>query len=113
MARGAAAVAFHFEVEIGEQLREELEKRCNALSDEFPEITRIDITLSEDGAAYAASGHVTGKGTEAAGHASGPEPEVAADQLFDTLRVRLRKIHDKRIFARRREAQRKSPRRTP
>jgi ribosome-associated translation inhibitor RaiA len=111
MTRGTAAVGFRFDVDVDDQLREGLERRCEALSAEFPEITHMEIALAEDGTGYEASGHVTGKGTEVAGHASGPEPEVAADRLLDTLRSRLRKVHDKRIFARRREAQKKSPRR--
>jgi ribosomal subunit interface protein len=111
MTKGAASVAFHFDVEITDELRETIDKRCAALSEEFPEITHIEIGLSEDGAGFEASGHVTGKNTEVAGHGSGPEAGVAADQLLDTLRTRLRKLHDKRIFAKRREAQKKNPRR--
>jgi len=106
------ATQLHFNLPVDDELRESLETRCQALAAEFPEITHIDVTLAEDGAGCAASGHVTGKNTEVAGHANAPDPELAADKLLDTLRHQLRRVHDKRIFARRREAQRTHPRRT-
>jgi ribosome-associated translation inhibitor RaiA len=105
------ALAIHWTLEADESLRDQVEQRCRTLAREFPEITHLDVTLSEEGAGYAASGHVTGKGTEVAGHATAPEPELAAEKLLDTLRLRLRRTHDKRIFTRRREAQKKNPKR--
>jgi ribosome-associated translation inhibitor RaiA len=105
------ALAIHWTLEADETLREDIEERCRTLAREFPEITRLDITLSEEGAGFAASGHVTGKATEVAGHASAPEPALAAEKLLDTLRQRLRRTHDKRIFTRRREAQKNNPKR--
>ena len=105
------AVAMHYNVETEEELRESLEKRSRALADEFPEITHVEITLSSDGDGCLATGHVTGKSTEVASHASGTDPARAADRLIDTLKQQLRRSHDKRIFAHRRDAQKNHPRR--
>jgi ribosomal subunit interface protein len=93
-------------------LREHVEQRIAELGNEFPEVTRIEITLSEDGASYTAHGRVTGKNTEVAPHATGaPEPRPALDALLDKIERQLRRAHDKRIFAQRREAQRDPPKR--
>ena len=106
------AVVIHVNVEIEDDLREELEKRSRALSGEFPELTHVEITLSPDGDGCHATGHVTGKNTELAGHANASEPHHAVDRLIDTLKQQLRRNHDKRIFSRRREAQKNHPRRS-
>ena len=93
-------------------LREHVEKRLAALADEFPEVTRFEITLSEDGAGFSAHGHVTGKSTEVAPHsAAASEARPALDSLLDRIERQLRRVHDKRIFAQRREAQRDPPKR--
>jgi ribosome-associated translation inhibitor RaiA len=105
------AVAIHFNLEVEEELKEELENRSRALFTEFPELTHVEITLSADGDGCLATGHVTGKSTELASHANADEPSHAADRLIDTLKQQLRRTHDKRIFAHRREAQKSHPRR--
>ena len=81
------------------------------LAEEFPETTRVEVILSSDGASWTAHGHVTGNHTEVAGHGDASELAVAADKLLEQLARQLRKIHDKKIFAQRREAQRASVRR--
>lgn len=96
-----------------EELRVDLEARCHTLAGEFPELTHVELTLTPEGMGHAATGHVTGKSTQLATHAAGGEPGHAADRLLDTLRQQLRKSHEKRIFARRRDAQLKNPKREP
>ena len=101
-----AVVAIHFRDEaIEEEMREALEQRCQHLADEFPELTHLEVTLTPDGVGHTASGHATGKSTEVATHAEGEEPRHAVDGLLHKMRQQLRRTHDKRIFARRREAQ--------
>ena len=95
----------------GERLRERLEERCRALAVEFPETTHFEIALAADGAGFTAHGHVTGDHTEVAAQATAAEPAPAADKLMDALERQLRRLHDKKIFARRRSAQRESRRR--
>ncbi len=112
MAR-AANVLIHFkDIDSDEEARSHIEKRCEHLAEEFHEVTRFEITLSEDGVALRADGHVTGKGTDVATHASGNSCSIAADQLLDKVERQLRRVHDKRIFSQRREAQREPPKRT-
>jgi ribosomal subunit interface protein len=94
-----------------EEVRQQLETRLRALAEEFPETTRFEITLAPDGAGHTAHAHVTGKSTEIAPHASGSKLALAADRLVDKIERQLRRIHDKRIFLHRREAQRKPPKR--
>ena len=94
-----------------ERVRETLEKGCARLTEEFPEIVRCELTLSPDGAGHTAHAHVTGRGMEIATHEQAIDVRQAADRLIDTLERQLRKAHEKRVFARRREAQRESSRR--
>ena len=94
------------EIEDEELLKKSIEKHCERLASEFHEIRKIEITLSPDGAGYLAHGHATGKGTNVATQAEAGEPRPAIDLVFDKVERQLRKIHDKRIFSQRREAQR-------
>jgi ribosomal subunit interface protein len=95
-----------------DELKEHVEKRVAQLSEEFPEVTRFEITLSEDGVGFTAHGHVTGKSTEIAPHSAiAPEPRPALDQMFEKVERQLRRVHDKRIFAQRRDAQKNPPKR--
>jgi ribosome-associated translation inhibitor RaiA len=105
-----AVIAVSFkDMPIDEELRSRVEERCRTLSGEFPEVTHLEVTLAQDGAGHSASGHASGKSTRLATHAAANEATHAADQLLDTLRHQLRKAHDKRIFAQRREAQKNNP----
>jgi ribosomal subunit interface protein len=89
-----------------ETVREAIEKRSRHLADEFREIVRIEVTLAPDGVGFTAHGHVTGKNTDIATHAAATGLWPAADKLLDKVERQLRRVHDKRIFAQRREAQR-------
>ncbi len=92
-----------------ERVREAIEKRCAHLAEEFQEITRVEVTLSEDGAGYTVHGHVTAKGSDVGAQAEASDLGAAADRLLDKLERQLRKHHDKRIFTQRRTARRDPP----
>jgi len=94
-----------------EAVREAVEIRCHHLAAEFPEIVRIEVTLTADGVGFTAHGHVTGSHIDVATHAAATKLLPAAEKLVVKLERQLRRVHDKRIFAKRREAQRKSPKR--
>ena len=49
---------------------------------------------------------MTGKGTDVVTQVNASELAPAADIIFDKVERQLRKLHDKRIFSQRREAQR-------
>lgn len=101
------SVVIHFrDVEQDEPLREFIEKKGEHLGNEFREVSKIEISLSPNGAGFIANGHLTGKGTDLATHAEASELTPAVDLVFDKFGRQLRKLHDKRIFAQRREAQR-------
>ena len=106
------AVVIHFrDCENNEKIRDSIEKHSARLAREFHEISRFEISLSPNGSGFVAHGHVTGKGTDVATQANASELGPAADLIFDKVERQLRKIHDKRIFSQRREAQRDRGRR--
>jgi len=88
-----------------DRVQEVVERRCAHLAEEFPETTKYEITVTPEGAGFTATGHVTGRDTDVAGHAKGAQPGEAADRLLDKLERALRKVHDKKIFKNRRQAQ--------
>ena len=105
-------VLIHFkDLAHDEELRESLEARCQHLGEEFHETSRFELTFSEDGDSFLAHGHVTGKNTDVATHASASQMGPAADQLLDKVEKQLRRAHDKRIFSHRRDAQKDPPKR--
>ena len=99
------------DVEHDDILREEIERRTRELASEFPETTRFEISLEPDGAGFRIHGHVNGKHTQLATHGGGADLRSAADQLFHRVRQQLRRVHDKRIFQHRKEAQKSGPKR--
>ena len=74
------------------------------------EPTHIELTLAPDGAGFSAHAHVTGR-AELAASAQAPELALAADRALERLGRALRRVHDKRTFARRREAMQQNPKR--
>ncbi len=107
-----ASVVISFkDLSSNEDVREAVERRCNHLAEEFPEVTRMEITLAEDGKGFVANGRVTGKSTEVSTHAGASDLGPAADLLLDKVERQLRRVHDKRIFSQRRDAQRDPPKR--
>ena len=109
MAEGPTVVTTFKDLPSDERVREAIEKRCTQLAQEFPEVTRFEISLTVDGAGYAVHGHVTGKGRDVGAQAEASELAPAADRLLEKVERQLRKFHDKQIFAQRREAQRDPP----
>ena len=101
------SVVIHFgEVEHDEPLRESIEKQCHRLAEEFKEITKIDVSLTANGAGFETHAHLTGKGIDIATQAAASELAPSADLVFKKAERQMRTIHDKRIFAQRREARR-------
>jgi ribosomal subunit interface protein len=104
-------IHFSKEIEQDELLREFIEKRSDHLANEFREVSKVEISLAPNGAGFIANGHVTGKGTDFATQVKASELTPAVDSVFDKFERKLRKLHDKRIFGQRREAQRDPPKR--
>ena len=105
-------VVIHFkEVEHNESLKDVIETKCQHLAEHFHEITRIEISVEQSAAGFTAHGHVTGKGIDAANQSDASQMPPAVDLVFDKVERQLRKIHDKRIFSQRRDAQRDPPKR--
>jgi ribosomal subunit interface protein len=94
-----------------EEVREAIDKRCRHLAEEFHEIVRIEITLEGARVGFKAHGHITGKHTDVATHATATELLPAVEKLLVKVERQLRREHDKRIFTQRREAQRNPPKR--
>ena len=111
MAQGPTVLMNFKELSPDEEVRETVEARCQELAKEFPEITRFEFTLTEDGRGFTAHGHVTGKNTDVGTHATASKLAPATEQLLDKVERQLRRAHDKRIFSARRDAQRDPPKR--
>jgi ribosomal subunit interface protein len=109
MADQPTVVATFKDMPVDEELRESIEARCAEIGREFHEVTRIEVTIAEDGVGYTVHGHVTGKGIDVGAQAQASETGPAADRLLDKVERQLRTLHDKRIFIQRREAQRHPP----
>ena len=113
MTEGSPVVVHFKDLPSSERVRTVIESRCEQFASEFQEVMRFEITLTQMGTDVEAHGHATGKNTNVVTQASGKNPRAAADQVLDKIEKQLRKIHDKRIFAQRREAQRNPPKRVP
>jgi ribosome-associated translation inhibitor RaiA len=108
-----AIVVIRFkDVENDDEIRDTLEKRCHHLAQEFPETRRYELTLTPMTLEVSAQGHVTGKDIDAAAHATSNDLRQAGERVIDKLERELRRLHDKKIFSRRREAQRATGKRT-
>ncbi len=94
-----------------EAVRAAVDTRGQHLAAEFTEIVRIEVTVSADGNGFTAHGHVTGSHIDVATHAAASEMLPAVEKLMVKVERQLRRVHDKRIFAKRREAQRNPPKR--
>ena len=100
--------------EVDEGVRSLIDRRCEQLAGEFREVDRVEIKVEEDGGnGFVVHGHATGKNTNVATHASASDVMPATDQVLDKIERQLRRAHDKRIFGRRRDAQKTSPKRQP
>ena len=96
-----------------EDVHTHLADRCREIAAEFPETQRYELSIESSHREIQCHGHVNGKQTQVAAHAQGlPTARQAADSVLDKLHRELRKEHDKRIFSRRRRAQRDPSKRT-
>ena len=115
MPRSASVVVHFRDAEVDEQIRlsvqESVQVRCDQLADEFHEVNRFELTIAGNGVGFTVHGHATGKNTDVATHADAEAARAASDQVLDKIERQLRKVHDKRIFTHRREAQRDPPKR--
>ena len=99
-------VVHHRDVHIGEKLLESIERRCSDIAVEFSETSRFEVSFEPSGAGVLSHVHATGRHTDVSIHAEASKPAIAADRVFQKIERQLRRVHDKRIFGRRREAQR-------
>ncbi len=112
MADDATLVISFKDVEVDEDVREMIAKRWDLLVSEFPEVNRLAMTLEPDEkAGFTGHAHITGRNLETDTHGNGAELRQAVDAALDKAERQLRKVHDKRIFAQRREAQKSPPKR--
>ena len=96
-------IHFH-DVPHSESIRRNCERWAALLTEEFPETSKYEVTLSHSKGDHAAHVHVTGKDIDVAAAAEKRELSEAVTEGFERLRRQLRKHHDKQIFARRRNA---------
>jgi ribosome-associated translation inhibitor RaiA len=111
MTRSATVIVHAKDFELDDHVRIQIERHCQQLADEFPEVARFELAITEAGAGFNVHGHATGKHTDVATHADATDPRAAADMVIDKIGKQLRRVHDKRIFTQRREAQRDPPKR--
>jgi ribosome-associated translation inhibitor RaiA len=87
---------------------QEIQGECEALAqgvrDEFPETSRVEVTVGHDRGEYEAHVHVTGKDIDLAASAKSRDSIVnAAREAFHKAHAQLRKHHDKAVFKHRRD----------
>ena len=99
-------IHFHDDVPHSKANKEEFEKLAGELQEEFPEISRLEVSLNHQRDDFETHIHITGKDLELAskGNSELGIKESLAD-AFDRARRQLRKHHDKVIFQRRRDSQ--------
>jgi ribosome-associated translation inhibitor RaiA len=87
-----------------EVIHDECEALAQSLRGEFPETSRVEVTLGHDRGEHEAHVHVTGKDIDLASSAKSREsPVAAAREAFHRAHAQLRKHHDKAIFKQRRD----------
>ena len=85
-------------------LQGECEGLAQTLRDEFPETTRVEVTVGHDRGEYEAHVHITGRDIDMAASAKSRDSlVVAARDAFTRAHAQLRKHHDKLIFKPRRD----------
>jgi ribosome-associated translation inhibitor RaiA len=100
-------MAFHIhfrDTPHSDSLRDECEGWATGMREEFPETTRVEVTLQQARDAWEAHVHTTGKHVNFVGTGRSPESAlVAAREAFDKVHAQLRKHHEKQVFAPRRD----------
>jgi len=83
-----------------------LQRKCESLSrglrEEFPETTRFEVTLGQDGELRSTQVHVLGKDVDLVSTATCKNARESVNDAFERARRQLRKHHDKQIFKLRR-----------
>ncbi|MEE2677516.1 MAG: HPF/RaiA family ribosome-associated protein [Myxococcota bacterium] len=92
-----------------EAVSDAIERRCEHLAKEFHELSRVEITLAEEGVGITVHGHATGKFRDVGAQAEATEALPAVERVLGKIERQLRTAHDKQIFTQRREAQRHPP----
>ncbi|MFQ5698864.1 MAG: HPF/RaiA family ribosome-associated protein [Myxococcota bacterium] len=87
-----------------ERIAQDCEALASELRSEFPETSKVEITLTRAGDQHETRVRVTGKDLDLAASSRGERQTEAVSDAFDRARRQLRKRHDKLIFGRRREA---------
>ena len=86
-----------------ETVQGECEGLAQSLRDEFPETTRVEVTVCHERDEFDAHVHVTGRDIDLAARAKNRESMVvAAREAFAKAHAQLRKHHEKVIFKARR-----------
>jgi ribosome-associated translation inhibitor RaiA len=93
------------EVPHSKAVQRECERLTEELQEEFPEISRFDVSVTHDGDDKKMHLHVTGKDVDLAARAQSRETREVVSQAFDRIRRQMRRRHDKQIFTQRRSAQ--------
>ena len=109
MAERPTVVTTFKDIPVNESVRDLIEKRCEHIAEEFHEIHRMEVSLSEDGQGYTAHGHFPCNGHDVGAQAGASDLGPTADKLLDKIERQLRTHHDKRIFSQRRDAQKDPP----
>ena len=89
-----------------ERVRRICASQAQSLEHEFPETSKIELTLTQDGEEHEAHVHVTGKNLDVAASATGRVQRQTIDEALERARKQIRKHHDKQIMCRRREGHR-------
>jgi ribosome-associated translation inhibitor RaiA len=106
MSETPKVLVHHRDVHIGAHLLESIERRCATLADEFSEASRFELSFENHGMSVRGQVHATGRRTDLATHAEASDPGIVVDRVLDKIEKQLRRIHDKRVYGRRRDAQR-------
>jgi ribosomal subunit interface protein len=100
-------VQLHLEdLEHPDPIRDTCGQWATDLESEFPQTTRLEISVRSVGSSHETHVHVTGKDLEVAAHARENDVMASLHDAFEKARRQLRKHHDKQIFGRRRNSNR-------
>ena len=94
-------IHFH-DVPHSDTVRSACARLAEGLSQEFPETSKYEVTLSHSKGDHEAHVHVTGKDLDVAAAAQKRDLAEAMTEGFERVRRQLRKHHDKQISSRRR-----------
>jgi ribosomal subunit interface protein len=97
-------IRFQGDVPHSRRISAECELTCDQLAREFPEAQSFEVSLARAREKYDVHVHVTGRNVSLAAKAQQRALGEALHAAFAKAERQLRKHHDKRIFARRRES---------